>query len=168
MTTESAECNLSEYSPFRLAIVTAPCSRQEIVANSIASPFSSLTFPESVKDCAFNSSAIESSKSVNICLEPFIVNNKRRKARFIVHNAHSLLFTCTSSFPPKPRSQSVDPSYANSEPPICAHLLTSKTENEVSIGIFAEGKSYIQKTNMPTSHFVSISDAFPECYGVRM
>ena len=58
----------------------------------MAFPSLSLTFPESVNDCAFNSIAIESRNNVMTYFEPFIVSNKRKENRFIVYKVtlHSL------------------------------------------------------------------------------
>ena len=70
------------------------------------------------------------------------------------------------SLPPPPRCQSVRPAYADAEPAEARHFLTSETENEVAVGILAEGQTDINETEVLHAFLVGVFDSIPDGHSI--
>ena len=49
---------------------------------------------------------------------------------------------------PEPRGEAVDPPDGDAEPAIGAHLLAAEAEDEVAVGVLAEGQSHVDETDV--------------------
>ena len=67
----------------------------------------------------------------------------------------------------KPGEQSVEPLDGAAEPPVGAHGLTSKPENEISESVFLEWQTHIHEVDVPALLLVGMVDGCPyaQCHG---
>ena len=71
-------------------------------------------------------------------------------------------------FSPQPRGKAIDPTDGDAEPAVGANLLTTETEDEVTIGALAEGQSYIHETDVLIACTMGCLDGGPHGNGIRM
>ena len=57
----------------------------------------------------------------------------------------------------------VNPADTDAEPTVSTGLLAAKTQNEIPVGTFAEGQSYIHEADMFFSNGMGIFDGLPDC-----